>query len=76
MVVTQVQPDSPAAEAGLRRGMMLVKVDKKRVKDAAAVREAVAKAALDKGVLLQVRTAGGRHGFRAGQDADGDRRKK
>jgi serine protease Do len=59
VVVTKVQPDSPAAEAGLRRGMMLVKVDKKRVKDAAAVRERVAKAALDKGVLLQVRTAEG-----------------
>src|SRR6185312_1650653 len=33
VVVTQVQPDGPAAEAGLHRGMLLVKVDKKRVKD-------------------------------------------
>ncbi|HWG46890.1 MAG TPA: Do family serine endopeptidase [Gemmataceae bacterium] len=59
VVVTQVQPDSPAADAGLHRGVLLVKVDKKRVKDAAAVHEAVAKAALDKGVLLQVRTPAG-----------------
>ncbi len=59
VVVTQVQPDSPAAEAGLHRGMLLVKVDKQPVKDAAAVREAVAKASFDKGVLLQVRSAEG-----------------
>jgi serine protease Do len=63
VVVTQVQPDSPAADAGLHRGMLLVKVDKKRVKDAAAVREAVAKAALDKGVLLQVRSPEGATDF-------------
>ncbi len=54
VVVTQVQPDSPAAEAGLRRGMLLVKIDKKRVADANAVRETVAKAKTEKGVLLQV----------------------
>jgi serine protease Do len=59
VVVTRVQPDSPAAEAGLHRGMLLVKVDKKRVKDVAAVREAVAKASSDKGVLLQVRSPEG-----------------
>jgi serine protease Do len=63
VVVTQVQPDSPAADAGLHRGMLLVKVDKKRVKDAAAAREAVAKAALDKGVLLQVRSPEGATDF-------------
>jgi serine protease Do len=63
VVVTQVQPDSPAADAGLHRGMLLVKVDKKRVKDAAALREAVGKAAPDKGVLLQVRTAEGATDF-------------
>ncbi len=59
VVITQVQPDSPAAEAGLHRGMLLVKVDKKRVKDIAAVREALAKATSDKGVLFQVRSPDG-----------------
>jgi serine protease Do len=59
VVLTQVQPDSPAADAGLRRGMLLVKVDKKRVKDIAAVREALAKASAEKGVLLQVRSPEG-----------------
>ncbi|HEY7152769.1 MAG TPA: Do family serine endopeptidase [Gemmataceae bacterium] len=59
VVVTRVQPDGPAADAGLRRGVLLVKVDKKQVQDVNAVREAVAAAALDKGVLLQVRSAEG-----------------
>jgi serine protease Do len=59
VVVTQVQPDSPAADAGLHRGMLLVKVDKKRVNDIAAVRDAVAKASSEKGVLLQVRSPKG-----------------
>jgi serine protease Do len=59
VVVTRVQPDSPAADAGLRRGMVLVKADKRRVKDAGALREVVAKTTSDKGVLLQVRTPEG-----------------
>jgi serine protease Do len=59
VVVTRVQPDGPAADAGLHRGMLLVAVDKKRVADVAAVREAVAKAKTDKGVLLQVRSPEG-----------------
>jgi serine protease Do len=59
VVITQVHPDTPAADAGLRRGMLLVRVDKKRVKDVNAVREVVSKAALDKGVLLQVRSPEG-----------------
>jgi serine protease Do len=59
VVLTQVQPDSPAAEAGLHRGMLLVKVDKKPVKDVTSVREALTKATSDKGVLLQVRSPQG-----------------
>ncbi|HEY7426468.1 MAG TPA: Do family serine endopeptidase [Gemmataceae bacterium] len=59
VVVTQVQPDSPAADAGLHRGMLLVKVDKKRVKDMNAVRVAVSQAALNKGMLLQVQSSEG-----------------
>jgi serine protease Do len=63
VAVTRVEPDSPAAEAGLHRGVLLVKVDKQRVKDAASVRQAVAKATLDKGVLFQVRTPEGSTDF-------------
>lgn len=63
VVVTQVQPDSPAAEAGLHRGQLLVKVDKKGVQDVSALREALTAATLDKGVLLQVRNAEGATDF-------------
>jgi serine protease Do len=59
VVITQVQPDSPAADAGLHRGLLLVKVDKKHVNDISGVRDAIAKANSDKGVLLQVRNAEG-----------------
>jgi serine protease Do len=59
VVVTQVQTDSVAADAGLRRGMLLVKMDKKSVKKLADVHEAFAKANTDRGVLLQVRTPEG-----------------
>jgi serine protease Do len=63
VVVTKVQPDSPAADAGLQRGVLLVKVDRKAVKDSAALRDALVKAPLDKGVLLQVRNAEGATDF-------------
>jgi serine protease Do len=59
VVITQVQPDSPAADAGLQRGMLLVKAGKKRVKGVTDLREAVAKVTSDKGVLLQVRSPKG-----------------
>lgn len=59
VVITQVQPDSPAADAGLHRGWLLVKVDKQLVSDVAAVRQALAKASSEKGVLLQVYTPEG-----------------
>jgi serine protease Do len=58
-MVTEVESGSSAADAGLRRGMLVVKVDQKDVPDAAAVREAVDKGDLKKGVLLQVRTPQG-----------------
>jgi serine protease Do len=63
VVVTQVQPDSPAADAGLHRGMLLVKIDKKSVHDVAGVQEAFAKATSEKGVLLQVRSPEGATDF-------------
>jgi serine protease Do len=59
VVITQVQPDSPAADAGLHRGTLLVKVDKKLVKDVSALREAFTAATSEKGVLLQVRNPEG-----------------
>jgi serine protease Do len=58
-VITQVDPDGVAAEAGLRRGMVITKVEKKPVTSAAEVKEALEKATLDKGVLLQVQSPQG-----------------
>jgi serine protease Do len=54
VVITDVQPGSLAAEAGLRRGTLIVKIDKKPVSNAAAARDVLDKASLEKGVLLQV----------------------
>jgi serine protease Do len=58
-LVTQVDPDGPGATAGLRKGMLIVKVDKKKVASAAAVRKALKKGSLKKGVLVQVQTPQG-----------------
>lgn len=53
-LITGVQSGSVAAVGGLRRGMVILKVDKKAVATAAEAREALEKASLDKGILLQV----------------------
>jgi len=53
-VITRVEPGSVAALSGLRRGMLIAKVDKNPVNSASAAREALSKASLEKGVLLQV----------------------
>jgi serine protease Do len=59
VVITRVDPEGLAAEAGLRRGMVISKVDRKPVTSAKALRETLAGASLDKGVLLQVQTPQG-----------------
>ncbi len=58
-VLSQVDPDSLAAGAGLERGMLLVKVDGKEVHSAAEAKSALEKGDLHKGVLLQVRAPQG-----------------
>jgi serine protease Do len=62
-VITKVDPDGLAAEGGLRRGMVILKADRKPVTSAKALQEAVAGASMDKGVLLQVRTPQGGSSF-------------
>jgi serine protease Do len=57
VVVTEVEPDGVAARAGLRRGALIEKLDQKPVKTAEEVQAALDKASLDKGVLVQVKTA-------------------
>jgi serine protease Do len=63
VVVWNVDRGSVADEAGLKRGMMVVKVDKQAVDSASAMKEKMEKAALDKGVLLQVYSAQGGTGY-------------
>jgi serine protease Do len=58
-LVVKVDRDGPAFEFGLRRGMLVTKVDKKSVANAKAFREAIASASLEKGVLVQVHTPQG-----------------
>jgi serine protease Do len=59
VVITKVTPDGLAAEAGLRRGMVISKVDRKPVHSTKALKEAVSAGSTDRGVLLQVQTPQG-----------------
>jgi serine protease Do len=55
VVVTQVDPQGPAAEAGLRRGDVILEVNRQVVKDVEAYRKSVAAAGKGKSVLFLVR---------------------
>ena len=59
-VVTDVQPDSPAAEKGLQRGDVIIEADHKKVTEPKAVSDAVRAAAErgDKSILLLVKREG------------------
>jgi serine protease Do len=56
VVITNVESGSLAAQVGLRRGMLLVRVDKKPATSAKAVRQILEQASLEQGVLLQVQS--------------------
>jgi len=56
-LVTDVEDGSLAATAGLGKGMLIVKVDNQAVGSAEAAQKALEKASLEKGVLLQVKSA-------------------
>ncbi len=53
MVVTSVEPGSPAQEAGMRRGDVMLEADRSAVKDVDDLREALAEA--ESSALLLVR---------------------
>jgi serine protease Do len=55
VVVTQVEPGGPAAEAGLRRGDVILEVNRKAVKNAAAYQKAVRETGKGKSLLFLVR---------------------
>jgi serine protease Do len=63
VVITQVDQGGVASEAGLTRGTLIVKVDKKPVKTAAELQEGLNKGALTHGALLQVQTPQGGTNF-------------
>jgi S1-C subfamily serine protease len=53
VVISKVDPNSLAADAGLQRGMLITKIDEKPVTSAAKAQEMLQKASLEKGVLIQ-----------------------
>jgi serine protease Do len=58
-LVVGVEPDSAAAEAGVGRGLVITKVDRKDVNSAEAAKQAIEKGDAVKGVLLHLRAADG-----------------
>jgi serine protease Do len=59
VLIVEVEADSVAHGAGLRRGMLILQVDRQAVKTVAEAHKALAKESLEKGVVLQVRTPHG-----------------
>ncbi|MFQ5851473.1 MAG: DegQ family serine endoprotease [Candidatus Binatia bacterium] len=55
VVVTFVEPGSPAEDAGVRRGDVIVEIDRESIRDLADYRKAIAKIKKGKGVLFLVR---------------------
>jgi serine protease Do len=62
-LVVKVEDGSMAQEAGFRAGMRITKVDRQAVKSAAAFKEAIEKASLEKGVLVQAESPDGGTNF-------------
>jgi len=56
-VIAKVDPQSLAAEAGLEPGMLVVKVDNAAVHSAQEAKQAMERASLQKGILLQLKTS-------------------
>jgi serine protease Do len=63
VVITEVEPSGLAAQAGLRTGMLITKVDRQPVTTAAKLRDLVTADALKKGLLLQVQSVQGGTNF-------------
>ena len=59
VVITQVRPDSPAADAGLRAGDIILEIDRKKIKDMKDYTRALRKADSEKGLLLLIKRGRG-----------------
>jgi serine protease Do len=62
-LITRVQPNTPASESGLRNGMLITKIDNGRVRTAEQARQALERASVANGVLLQVQSPQGGTNF-------------
>jgi Do/DeqQ family serine protease len=58
VVVSDVEPDGPASEAGIQRGDVIVQVNGKTVQDVEAVKSALSSAPSDRPVLMLVNRQG------------------
>ncbi len=63
VVITQVDPAKPAFEAGLRPGMVILKVDQQDVTDVASFEAAMNGQSVDKKVLMYVQVRPGTNAF-------------
>ena len=63
VVISQVDPESPAAEAGLRRGEVILEVDDEPIASVGEFEKALKDADPEKGILLYVRHRGGASTF-------------
>ena len=59
VVITDIRPGSPAAMAGLAKGMVITQANRKAVKSPADLRKAIEAKPLSEGLLLMVRTEEG-----------------
>ncbi len=63
VMITNVDPNKPAFEAGLRRGMVVLMVGQEEVKDVASFREAMQDQSIKDKVLLYVQVRPGQNAF-------------
>jgi serine protease Do len=61
VIVTQVEPGSPADEKGIQAGMLITQVNRKPVTNVREFRSAIREASREKSVLLLVNSSG--HSF-------------
>ena len=59
VVIIKIDRDSLGYKAGLRVGMVIMKIDKKEVKSSSEVKTLTYKANYDEGVLFQIQTPDG-----------------
>ena len=59
VAIPEVRPGSPAAMAGLAKGMVITQANRKPVKSPADLRKAIEAKPLSEGLLLMVRTEQG-----------------